>query len=121
MIAEPGRVATARVRLRPALIGAAGVGAIVVGRVVQATRPADDASPLVIATHLYALVLLVGLLWLACALGRLTLRRCGVVPESRLEHGVFAIALGLGLLATVVIALGLAQELNRTLLALAVV
>ena len=82
--------------------------------------------PLVIALSLYALVLLVGLLWLAAGVGRMVLRRIGVVACSGLEAGLFAIVLGLGMTAYAVLALGLvgllrAPFIAAALLALAVV
>ena len=113
MIAEHGRLLGRGVRLRPLMLAGAAVATIVVGHAVASTRPQDEASPLVVTTHLYALVVLAGLFWLACALGRAALRRIGLEGESRLEHDVFAVAIGFGLIATAVIGLGLAQLLTR--------
>jgi hypothetical protein len=96
-------------------------GAIVAGRATAATLPADVATPLALATHLYALVLLAALLLVATALGRSVVRRCGVEGQSRLEHDLFAVAVGLGLVASVVVGLGLAQVLDTGTLGAAVV
>lgn len=97
------------------------VAAIATAHVMVSQLPADVASPLVIASHLYALVLLAGLLWLAGALGIGTLSRVGLRAESRLELGVFALALGLGEIAFAVVCLGLAQVLSPAALGAALI
>ena len=94
------------------------VAAIVAGHALSASRPADEATPLVLASHLYALVLLAGLLWLAAAVGQVLLRRVGLYPESRLERLPFAMALGLGCIGYAVLALGLAGLLTGLLVAM---
>ena len=66
-------------------IGAAlAVAAIVLGHALASRLPDDVASPLVIASHFYALTLTLGLLWLAGALGMAILHRAAIVPASRL-------------------------------------
>lgn len=96
------------------------VAGIVAGHLLAAARPAAEATPLVVATHLYALLLTAGLLWLAAALGRVVLRSLGVAPAGRLEAGIFAVAVGLGLLAYGTLLLGLAQQLSSASLAVGV-
>jgi hypothetical protein len=99
-------------------IVAVGVGlvAIVLGRALAATRPVDEATPLVLATHLYALVLVAGLLVLASAIGRLVLRRVSVRFDSGLEAVLFSLGLGLGILANVVLIVGLLGWLTTPVL-----
>ena len=54
--------------------------------------------------------------WAAVAAGRTVLGRLGLGPDTpRLERNVFAFALGLGLLALLMLALGLAGGLSRPL------
>ena len=108
MIASPARDVRTGARWLPAAVGLAGIAAIVAGHALAASRPADEASPLVIATHLYALVLLAGLLWLAAGTGQVLLRWIGLKPESRLERLLLATALGLGCVGYAVLGLGLA-------------
>ena len=120
MIAARPRLLGWRIGLRPTLTVGAVVGTIVTGRAAAGLFPPDVATPLVLATHLYAVVLVIGLLWLAAALGRTVLRACRLEAESRLEHDLFAVALGLGLIASVVFGLGLAQILGAPTLAVAV-
>ena len=117
MIVDDRRGQTARVGTRGALAVGACVAVIVAGRALAATRPADEATPLVMFTHLYAVLLSIGLLALAMAIGRAVLRRCGVAGGSRIEHGVFSVAVGLGVIAFVVVSLGLAQQLTVPVLA----
>ena len=109
MIVDDRRGQTARVVTRGALAVGACVAVIAAGRALAETRPADEATPLVMFTHLHAVLLSIGLLALATAIGRAVLRRCGVAGASRIEHGVFSVAVGLGVIAFVVVFLGLAQ------------
>src|SRR5690606_31509139 len=69
--------------------------------------PASEASPLVVATHLYALLLAGAVFWYGAALGRALLRPLGLAGESELEDWLFALGLGLGATAYLVLALGL--------------
>ena len=85
---------------------------IVGGHFVNAALPADEARPLVMATHLYALLLLGGLLWLAAGLGRAILRRVGLDSGSGLESLVFSVGLGLAAISWMVIGVGLAGFLT---------
>jgi hypothetical protein len=121
VIADRPRLVGGGAGPRPLVLVGSVVALIVIGHAVALTRPADEASPIVIATHLYALVVLAGLLWLACALGKAILRRCGIHGESRLEHAVFAVAIGFGLIASAVVGLGLVQLLTRPVLCAMVV
>lgn len=114
-----GTALARRASWHPGPIAAVGVGllAIIVGRALAATRPADEATPLVLATHLYALVLVSGLLLLGLAVGRLILRRIGLAMGSRVEGGLFGTALGLGGIAYAVLAVGLLGFLTPPVLA----
>lgn len=93
---------------------------VVVGHAIASACPVHEATPLVIFSHLYAVVLVAGLLALAISLGRAVLRRSRVEGGSRIEHGLFSVAIGLGLIATGVAGLGLAQLLSVPALALLV-
>lgn len=81
------------------------------------TLPWDHATPLVLASHLYAVVLLAGLLWLAAALGLRILRTLGLGRDLGLETLLFALGLGLGGLAYLALACGFLQVLNSWVLA----
>jgi hypothetical protein len=83
------------------------VAAVGGGHLVARQIPTDVASPLVIATHLYALVVLAGLLWLGAGIGRAVLRRIGLDAVAPLESWLLGTALGLGVIAYVVLGLGL--------------
>jgi len=102
-------------RLSIALAGLAVIG-IVAGHLVDAALPADEARPLVMATHLYALLLLGGMLWLATGVGRAVLRRAQLNPSSGLEARVFSVGLGLALISWLVIGVGLAGLLSLPVL-----
>lgn len=118
MIASRSRDVRSGIRWRPAALGVASIAAVVGGHALASSRPMDEASPLVVFTHLYAVLLTGALLLLATALGRAVLRRCDLEGGSRIEHGLFAVAVGLGLIAFLVVGLGLAQLLRVHILAL---
>ena len=96
------------------------VATVAAGYAASTRLPDDAATPLVILVHLYALMLLGGLLWLATGVGRGVLRLVGVASESRLEQLLLSVALGLGVVANVVLALGLVGLLRPIALAGAV-
>ena len=100
---------------------AAVVAAIVAGHLAASALPVDLASPLVIALHLYALLLAVGLVWLGAAAGRALLHPLGLADSSRLEDWLFAVAVGLGALAYLVLALGLSGLLHPPVIGAALV
>jgi hypothetical protein len=100
--------------------GALALAVVGLGHAIVLRIPADVATPLVIASHLYALIVLVGLLWLAAALGRSIMTRAGLTTESRLEQDLFAIGIGLGAISTTVVCLGLARLLSPPVLGIAV-
>lgn len=108
--------ATSALSRRPVLLAGCATAVILAGRALAATRPVNEATPLAIPTHLYAVLVTLGLLWLATAIGRAILRRLDAEPESRLERTIFAAALGLGAISTVVVLLGLGQLLFWPLL-----
>lgn len=81
------------------------------------TLPPDQASPWVLASHGYALALLVGLLWLGAAVGLRVSSALGLRDPLGLERLLFALALGLGPLAYVALACGLLGLLQPWLLA----
>ncbi|MGE3269885.1 MAG: glycosyltransferase family 39 protein [Chloroflexota bacterium] len=92
---------------------------IVVGHLAASTLPVNRANPLVIATHLYALLLASGLLWLGLALGRAILRPLGLTAAYRLSDALFSVAVGLGALAYLVLTLGLSGVLHPAVIAVA--
>src|SRR5205823_7417870 len=72
-------------RLRPWL-GLSGAAAVLAAAHVYAlTLPWDQASPWVLANHLFAVGLLAGLLWLGAALGLRLLRILGLSDVLSLE------------------------------------
>ncbi|HZO33158.1 MAG TPA: glycosyltransferase family 39 protein, partial [Chloroflexota bacterium] len=81
------------------------------------TLPWDQASPWVLASHLFAVVMLVGLLWLGTALGLRVVRVLGVSDALGLEVLLFAVGLGLGGLAYLVLACGFLGLLQPWVLA----
>jgi len=120
VIADRPRILNWRLTDRRVLLAGAAVATVVVGHAIASARPVHKATPLVIFSHLYAVVLVAGLLALAISLGRAVLRRSRVEGGSRIEHGLFLVAIGLGLIATGVAGLGLAQLLSVPALALLV-
>ncbi|HEX6655665.1 MAG TPA: hypothetical protein VF153_05575, partial [Candidatus Limnocylindria bacterium] len=87
------------------LVGAA-AAALSVAHAHAAALPWDQASAWVLASHLFAVGLLAGLLWLGAALGLRLLRALGAVDALGLEGLLFAVGLGLGGLAYLVLACG---------------
>lgn len=106
MIAGLAWVRGRRHPLAAPVLAGAGIGLVVLGHLAALRLPADQASPLVIASHLYALLVTVGLLVLGAAVGRTLLRPLGLAGAS-LQAWLFALAVGLGATAYLVLALGL--------------
>jgi hypothetical protein len=90
-----------------AVLGGLTVAGVVVGHGITAQLAADLVSPLAITTHLYAVLLVGGLIWLAAGVGSAALRWLGLPVVSRLEGWVFALALGFGIIAYAMLGLGL--------------
>src|SRR5689334_25340335 len=86
-----------RLRLWLALGGTA--AALIAAHAYALTLPWDQASPWALASHLFAVGLLLGLLWLGTALGLRIVRALGVADAPYLESLTFGLALGLGGLA----------------------
>ena len=82
------------------------VGCVIAAHWHASMAPAEQPSPWVLASHLFALVLLGGLLWLGAALGVRVVRVVGAGPELGLETLLFALGLGLGGVAYLVLAWG---------------
>ncbi|MBA2446687.1 MAG: glycosyltransferase family 39 protein, partial [Chloroflexi bacterium] len=94
-------------RSRPRIAWTLGVvGCVVAAHWYASTLPPDQPSPWVLASHLFALVLLGGLLWIGGALGVRILRLVGLGRELGLETMLFALGLGLGGVAYLVLAWG---------------
>ena len=109
----PGAVG-GRTKLWLALGGVALLG----GAHAYALRlPWDQASPWVLASHLFAVAMLAGLLWLGAALGLRVVRILGVGDAPGLEVLLFAVGLGLGGLAYLVLACGFLGLLRPWVLA----
>jgi 4-amino-4-deoxy-L-arabinose transferase-like glycosyltransferase len=108
------RPATGRAR-RWWLLGA--VGALTAAHVYALRLPWDQASPLVLANHLFAVGLLLGLLWLAAALGLRLVRALGLGRALDLESLLFGLGLGLGGVAYLVLACGFQGLLQPWILA----
>jgi hypothetical protein len=68
--------------------------------------PWEQASPLVLANHMFAVGLLLVLLWLAAALGLRLVRTIGLGQALDLENLLFGLGLGLGGVAYLVLACG---------------
>lgn len=97
----------------PALVGTTVVvGALAWAHALTVSVAWDEPSPLMLASHLFSLTLLVGLVWLGGALGVNLLRRTGLGEVLDLENLLFSIGLGLGGLAYLVLALGFIGWLN---------
>jgi hypothetical protein len=116
------RVAESRVG-RPLLwLGLGGSAAILTTAHAYAlTLPWNVASPWVMASHLFAVGLLAGLLWLGAAVGLWVLRALGLGEVLGLESLLFALGLGLGGVAYLVLACGLLGLLQSWVLAVVVV
>jgi hypothetical protein len=85
------------------LVGALG---LIAASGLAARVPDEQTGPLVIARHLSAIVLTLGLLWLGAALGLRLLQALALPCEVDLETTVFAAGLGLGGVAYLVLACG---------------
>ncbi|HYU18416.1 MAG TPA: hypothetical protein VEQ11_06950, partial [Chloroflexota bacterium] len=96
------------------------VGAVVASRVYSLGAPWDQPSPLAPVDHVYALLLLAGVLWLGAALGLRLLRTLGVSGDLGLESLLFAFGLGLGGLAYLVLACGFLGLLHPWVLAVVI-
>ena len=103
-------------RLRVVAIGGA-IALVVGGHALALRLPDDRATPLVFATHLYTLLVAAATLLLAAGVGRAALRHLDVAPHGRLERLLLSIALGLGLVANVVLVLGLLGLLQASAIA----
>ncbi len=88
------------------------VGAFMIARWFIGSPAADYAGPLLWFHHLYGLVLTLALLALCVGVGQLALRRAGFEFGSKLESLIFATATGAGIVATLVLILGLLGGLS---------
>jgi hypothetical protein len=113
-------VSTAQARRPIWLMPAILVALVVIGRFLASGVSDDQLNPLVVFTHLYALVLVAGLTWLAAGVGHLGLRKLRLPTRDPLEHWVFSLGLGLGVTAYVVLGLGLIGLLSPSTIALAI-
>ncbi|MCC7368600.1 MAG: glycosyltransferase family 39 protein [Chloroflexi bacterium] len=98
---------------------AAGVVVVVAGgRLAASSLPTDRPTPLAIFTHLYGLLLLAGLLWLSASVGRAIFRAGRQPADSALASWLFATVLGAGVLAYLMLALGLVSLLTPSAIVL---
>src|SRR5689334_20357132 len=97
------------------MLGAA--GALTIAHAYTLRLPWELASPLVLANHLFAVGLLLVLLWLAEALGLRLVRTIGLGQALDLECLLFGLGLGLGGIAYLVLACGFLGLLQPWLLA----
>jgi dolichyl-phosphate-mannose-protein mannosyltransferase len=111
--ATPSRLGVSSTDL---LLGLGGLALIGLIHGFGQALPSDRPNPLALASHLYALILTLGLLWLGAALGLRLLRLLGLPHEPNAETLVLALGLGLGGLAELVLGLGLAHLWHPALL-----
>ncbi|MCZ6917543.1 MAG: hypothetical protein O7I93_12260, partial [Gemmatimonadetes bacterium] len=106
-------------RRRRMVAGTAGVllsSGMVAGHLASLARGDEATGPLLIVNHLFDLTIVLGMLALAGAVGRLALRRAGVDLEQPLEALTFGIAIGMGIIAAGVLLLGLVRALYTPVL-----
>lgn len=75
-------------------------------------------GPWLLPEHLYEIVLVLALLAVCAGLGRATLRRAGLVRDDSLEDLLLSVAMGMGLTATGLLALGAVRGFRPLPLAL---
>ena len=103
---------------RPAVGWLLGVAAVIAGHVYAQALPWDQPTPMVVASHAFACLLLIAMLWLGAALGVRALRALGLGQRLSLETLILSLGLGLGGLAYLVLACGFLGLLQPTALAL---
>ncbi len=89
------------------------LGGLTAAHIHVAARRPDYAGPLLPLDHLFELVLVLGLLVIGYGVGRLALDRAGLRFAEAIESLLFSLAIGLGILGTLILALGLAGALGR--------
>lgn len=112
-----------RAKTRIALVAAIGLTALLTATHVHvAGRGLDYTGPSLLVDHLFDVALVLALVALSAALGRFLLSRAGLRGASPAESLLFDVALGLGVMATAILLLGLLSGLySWTLVALLVV
>jgi hypothetical protein len=95
-----------------AVVLASAAALIVMGHLAARSLPTSVATPLVVASHLFALLLGAAMLALAAGVGSALLDKVALTWESRLERCLFAVTIGLGAIAYAVLGLGLAGLLQ---------
>jgi hypothetical protein len=104
---------------RRLLAGTAGVvlaSGMVAGHVAYLARGDDATGPLLVVNHLFDLTIVLGMLALASAVGRLALRKAGVRLEQPLEALTFGVAIGMGIIAAGILLLGLMRAMYTPVL-----
>ncbi len=108
-------------RLRDLLIALTAaflVGGLVVAHIHVGSQGLGYSGPLLLLDHVFDLGVVLALLAIAAGVGRLTLARFGLILDRPLEALVFGTAIGLGIIATSILILGLVGGLQAPTLAL---
>lgn len=95
-----------------------GIGAITATHAYVQRLPGDQTSPLIVASHLFAVLMLLGLLWLSTALGLRIVRLLDPESELGIQTLLFSACLGFGAVAYLVLAVGFLGFLHAWALAL---
>lgn len=101
-----------------ALTAAFLVGGLVVAHIHVGSQGLGYSGPLLLLDHVFDLGVVLALLAIAAGVGRLPLARFGLILDRPLEALVFATAIGLGIIATSILMLGLVGGLQAPALAL---
>lgn len=94
---------------------------VLAGHAVALQLPSDLPHPLVIASHLYALMVAGAILWLGAGVGHSIVRRIGLPTQTSLETWLFAVTIGLGVVSYTLLGLGLAGLLRAPFIAMALI
>ncbi len=108
-------------RLRDLLIALTAaflIGGLVVAHIHVGSQGLGYSGPLLLLDHVFDLGVVLALLAIAASVGRLPLARFGLILDRPLEALVFATAIGLGIIATSILMLGLVGGLQAPALAL---